>query len=164
MPFANECIRLLQLCWKHFCSSNHHKHAAKPHCLWMMPWSLPCMPFGLRSQLHYRPILEDLFSLKTCFLIFLFLLIGRQFFQGESNWSMMPCFVPTKSLSTFTIKLEKILKFDKTLYGKLKPKITGPFDILRVQSNGTAIISLQPGITKCVNICRTLPYKEPTPL
>ncbi len=59
---------------------------------------------------------------------------------------------------------QKVLKYDKTLYGKLKPKTTGPFDILRVHSNGTVTISLWPGITECVNVCRTLPYREPAPL
>ncbi len=60
--------------------------------------------------------------------------------------------------------VQKNLKYDKTLYGKLKPKTTGPFDILPVHSNGTVTISLRPGITECINVCRTLPYQEPTPL
>ncbi len=59
---------------------------------------------------------------------------------------------------------QKVLKYDKTLYGKLKPKTTGPFDILRVHSNGTVAISLRPGITERINVCRTLPYWEPTTL
>ena len=59
---------------------------------------------------------------------------------------------------------QQVLKYDKTLYGKLKPKTTGPFDILRVHSNGTVTISLRPGITERVNVRRTLPYREPTPL
>ena len=59
---------------------------------------------------------------------------------------------------------QKVLKYDKTIYGKLKPKTTGPFDILRVHSNGTVTISLRPGITERVNVRRTLPYREPTPL
>ena len=59
---------------------------------------------------------------------------------------------------------QKVLKYDKTLYGKLKPKTTGPFDILRVHSNSTVTISLRPGITEHVDFCCTLPYWEPTPL
>ncbi len=59
---------------------------------------------------------------------------------------------------------QKVLKYDKTLYGKLKPKTSGPFDILRFHSNGTVTFSLKPGITECVSVCCTVPYKEPTPL
>ncbi len=58
---------------------------------------------------------------------------------------------------------QKVLKYDKKLYGKLKPKTTGPFDTLRVHSNGNVTISLQPGITEPVNVRHTLPYREPTP-
>ncbi len=35
----------------------------------------------------------------------------------------------------------KVLKYDKTLLGKLKPKTTGPFDILKVPSNGTVTMT-----------------------
>ncbi|KAL7469374.1 hypothetical protein ACHAXS_009634 [Conticribra weissflogii] len=35
---------------------------------------------------------------------------------------------------------QKVLKYDKTIMGKLKPKTTGPFEILRVHSNGTVTI------------------------
>ncbi len=59
---------------------------------------------------------------------------------------------------------QKVLKYDKTLQGKLKPKTTGPFDIILVHSNGTVTICLQPGITEHVNVCHTLPYWEPTTL
>ncbi len=59
---------------------------------------------------------------------------------------------------------QKVLKYDKMLYGKLKPKTTGPFDIFQVHSNGTVTKSLWPGITECVNVLHTLPYREPTPL
>ena len=60
---------------------------------------------------------------------------------------------------------QKVLKYDKMLYGKLKPKTTaGPFDILWVHSNGTVTISLRPGITERVNVSCTLPYRAPTPL
>ncbi len=52
----------------------------------------------------------------------------------------------------------KVLKYDKTLYGKLKPKMTGPVDILRVHSNDTMTMSLWLGITERVNVCHTLPY------
>ncbi len=51
---------------------------------------------------------------------------------------------------------QKVLKYDKMLYGKLKAKTTGPFD-------GTVTISLRPGITERINVCHTLPYREPTP-
>ena len=59
---------------------------------------------------------------------------------------------------------QKVLKYDKTIMGKLKPKTSGPFEILRVHSNGTVTISLRPGITERINVRRTLPYWEPTPL
>ncbi len=59
---------------------------------------------------------------------------------------------------------QKVLKYNKMLYGKLKPKTTGPFDNLWVDSNGTVTISLLPGMTECVHVCRTLPYREPAPL
>ncbi len=38
--------------------------------------------------------------------------------------------------------VQKVLKYDKIPYGKLKPKTAGPFDILLVHSNGTGTISL----------------------
>ncbi len=59
---------------------------------------------------------------------------------------------------------QRVLRYDKTLYGKFKTKTKGPFDILWVLSNGTVTISLQPGITECANVCHTLPYRDPTPL
>ncbi len=70
-----------------------------------------------------------------------------------------------KKLINFDYQIgQKVLKYDKELYGNFKPKTTGPFDILRVHSNGTVTISLRPGITESVNVRRTLPYREPTPL
>ncbi len=59
---------------------------------------------------------------------------------------------------------QQVLKYDKTIMGKLKPKTSGPFEILRVHSNGTVTISLRPRITERINVQRTLPYREPTPL
>ncbi len=41
MLFASKCLRLMHLCWKHFCLSNHHKHAVKLCCLWMVPGPKP---------------------------------------------------------------------------------------------------------------------------
>ncbi len=57
----------------------------------------------------------------------------------------------------------EVLKYGKMLQGKLKPKITGLFDILWVCSNGTVLICLHPGITELVNVCCTLPNWEPIP-
>ncbi|KAL7460419.1 hypothetical protein ACHAXS_000870 [Conticribra weissflogii] len=46
---------------------------------------------------------------------------------------------------------QKVPKYNKTLQGKLKPKTTGPFDILQVHTNSTLKICLLPGVTENVN-------------
>ncbi len=112
---------------KHSCLPNHHKHAAKLCCLRMMPWPLQFTPCGVWSQLHCRLCLEDLRSLETHFSIFLSLLIGKPSFQGESNWSMMLCFVPTKSTSTLTTRLvRKSSSMTKRLMANLIPNLLDP--------------------------------------
>ncbi len=67
-------------------------------------------------------------------------------------------FCAIKGVFIFTTSLVK--KFSNMTEGKLKPKTTGPFEILWVLSNGTVTIILRLGIT---NHC-ILPYLEPTPL
>ncbi len=52
----------------------------------------------------------------------------------------------------------KVLKYDKSLKGKLKLITTGLVEILPVHSNGTVTIILKPGIIEPVNVCCTLPY------
>ncbi len=51
---------------------------------------------------------------------------------------------------------QKILKYDKTLKGELKPKTTGTFELLCVHSNGTVTNLLRPGINEYVNDCSFL--------
>ncbi len=120
------------------------------------------MPCNQWIQLRCKPPLEDLRSHVICFLMFLPLKNRRQSLHDKSNWSMTLCFVEHIN---FDYQIcQKVLKYDKRLQGKLKPKTTGPFDVRWVHSNSTVTISLQPGITECVNVCRPLPYREPTPL
>ncbi len=163
MLSASGCIRLLQWCWRHFSLPNHHKHATKPCCLWMMPLSLPCMPCN-PWFLHCKPWLGDLPSHKRCFSIFLFLQIDMPFLHDGRNGSMIHCFTLIKSFQFWLPFLSKVLKYDKTLKDKLKPKTTWPFQILRVPSNQTVIILLKPHVTKCINFWCTLSYQKPTPL
>ncbi len=125
------------------------------------------MPCSLPSQPHCRPLLEDLHSLKTCFSIFLFLLISRQSFQLSKREELVndTSLCANKKHINYDYQIgQKVFKYDKMLYCKLKTKTTQPFDIHRVHSNSTVTISLRPGIIKRVIVCRTLPYKDPTPL
>ncbi len=47
---------------------------------------------------------------------------------------------------------QKIVKYEKTLESKLKPKTTGHFEILGVHSIGDVTSVLIPGTTECNNI------------
>ncbi len=107
------------------------------HCQ-MMPWLLPCMPCGPRSQLSCRLHLEDLCSLKTCFSKKIFLQIDRQSFHKEKNWSMMPCFVPTKSVSIMTTRLgKKSSSMTERSMANLKLKLQDPLTFF--ESTPTAL-------------------------
>ncbi len=82
---------------------------------------------NLQSQAHCTLCLEDLCSIETCFLIFLFLQIGRQSLHGESNQSMMPCFMPTKSISNLSTRLVKrSLSMTKRSMANLNKNIQNP--------------------------------------
>ena len=57
---------------------------------------------------------------------------------------------------------QQVLKYDKTIKGKLNLKTSGPYEILRTHVNGTVTIQLRPDITERINIRRTLPYNQPS--
>ncbi len=105
---CKQCIRLLQLFWKHCCLPNHNKeHVARLHYLWMMLWLLPGMSCVQWFELCCKPSLEDLCSLMTYVSTLLFLCIGMPFSHIESNWSTMQCFTLTESMSILTTRLVK---------------------------------------------------------
>ncbi len=86
-----------------------------------MPWPLSCMPCSPRSQLNCRPCLENLCSLETCFSTSLFLPIGKPSLHRENNWSMIHCYMPTKSKSTVTTRLViRFLSMTKCFMSNLK--------------------------------------------
>ncbi len=99
-----------------------------------------CMPCISWFQSHCKQCLEDLRFLKICFSTSLLLHIGIPLLHVESNWSMMHCLNLTKAIN-FDYQIgQKVLKYGKTLKGKLKPKTTRPFGIHQVHSNSTVIL------------------------
>ena len=46
---------------------------------------------------------------------------------------------------------------------KLSERATGPYQILRVHTNGTVTIQYKPNVTQRINIRRVKPYKAPPP-
>ena len=57
--------------------------------------------------------------------------------------------------------VQKVLKYDKSLTGKLASKTSGPFEITCVHMNGTVTVALCPQVLERLNVQRTIPYKEP---
>ncbi len=164
MPFVNECIRLSQLCWRHFCLPNHHNHVARLRYWWMMPWPLSCMPCNLQSQLRCRLHLEDSRSLEICFSTFLSLQIGRQYLLEGNNWSMTLCSTQIKSKTILTTRLvKKSLNMTKRYMANSNLNLRDPLTFLG--STLMALWQFHCGlVSERVNVCRTLPYWEPTPL
>ncbi len=79
-----------------------------------------------------------LLSLKTCFSIFLSLLIGKPSFHRENNWSMTLCFVPTKSISVLATRLvKKFLSMTKHFIVNWNPKLLDPLTF-----SGSALTAL----------------------
>ena len=56
---------------------------------------------------------------------------------------------------------QKILKYDNSIVGKLELKMTGPFEILHVHTNGMVTILLHPGTSERINVQRAIPHREP---
>ena len=55
---------------------------------------------------------------------------------------------------------QRVLK-KKHEWSKLGERWDGPFDIVRVHTNGNVTIQLAPGVTECINIRRVKPYHAP---
>ncbi len=126
MPFPSTCIRLLQLCWKHYCLPNLHKHAAKLRYFWMMPLPLPWMPCIPWFQLHCKSCLEDSHYLETCFLTFLFLQTGMQFLHKASSFLTICLFLQPNSISNLTTRLiKRFSSMTKLFKAHLNQKLQG---------------------------------------
>ncbi len=146
MLYMKACIRLLQLFWRHFCLPNHHKHVIKSCCLCTMPWSLSCMPCKPQFQVCCKPCLEDLHS-QDKFLNIPLVADWHTILACREKLVNDALLYANKKHINFDYQIgQKVFKYDKTLQGQLKPKTTGPFDILWVHWNGTLTIHLQPGI------------------
>ncbi len=56
---------------------------------------------------------------------------------------------------------QQVLKYDNSIKRKLSIKILSPFMIVHIHVNGTITIQLQVDMTEQINICCTIPFKEP---
>ncbi len=167
MPSATRWSRLLKLFEKHSCLLSYHKNSTMQHSLWIIPWLPPYMPCIPQSQPHYRPCLEDSCSLKNFFLNVPLVVDCHAILACWEQLVNDKLLCANKKHFNFDYQVgQKVLKHDKwqTLRGKLKPKTTGPFEILLAHSDRPVTILLRPGITEHVNTWCTLPYWEPTPL
>ncbi len=57
--------------------------------------------------------------------------------------------------------VQHILKYDNTIKEKLAIKTSGPFEIVCVHVNSMVTIQFWVGVTEQVNICHTIPYRDP---
>ncbi len=56
---------------------------------------------------------------------------------------------------------QSVLKYNNTIKGKLAIKPLGPFEIVCIHMNNTVKIQLRAGVTEQINICYTIPYRDP---
>ncbi len=159
MQYASACTKVWQLC-------------CRPHS-YLLSWP-PQTPqdvlhlfddgtamHSIRSTISttLKTSPGGLHSPKICSSMFLSLWNDKPSCEIQKPWS----FLKTKQqcINYDFYVGQCVFKYDHTIKGKQAFKYSSPYEIVHVHVNGTITIKLWPGVMKWINICCTVPYKDP---